>query len=139
MKIFSHKVAQRHWSNVDYRKNMSVIGLVQPGGHKEIMAIGSYAQAENHLAEVAFVVREDFQGMGVASYLLKVLEHIAAENDYTGFTATVLAENVAMMRVFKKRYPNAAVHRQDGGEFGLQMDFADAVDPPVDPSPCACE
>jgi len=139
MKIFSHEVAQRHWSNVDYRKNMSVIGLVQRGGHKEIMAIGSYAQAENRLAEVAFVVREDFQGMGVASYLLKVLEQIAAENDYTGFTAAVLAENVAMMRVFKRRYPNAAVHRQDGGEFGLQMDFADAVDPPVDPSPCACE
>jgi len=43
------------------------------------------------------------------------------------------------MRVFKKRYPNAAVRRQDGGEFGLQMNFADAVDPPADPSRCACQ
>jgi len=103
------------------------------------MAIGSYAQAENRLAEVAFVVREDFQGMGVGSYLLKVLEQIAAENDYAGFTATVLAENVAMMRVFKKRYPNAVVRWQEGAEISLQMDFTDAVDPPTDSNACACE
>ncbi len=40
---------------------MSIIGLVQRGGHKEIMAIGSYAMEEegNKRAEVAFVVRED--------------------------------------------------------------------------------
>ncbi len=129
MKVFSHEVAQRHWSHVDYRKNMSVIGLVQYGGHKEIMAIGSYAQANDTDAEVAFVVREDFQGMGVACYLLQVLEKIAAENDYTHFTATVLAENVAMMRVFRKRYPNAEIHRENGGEIAFRMDFKDAIGP----------
>ncbi len=139
MKVFSHEVAQRHWSSVDYRKNMSVIGLVQQGGHKEIMAIGSYAQAEAGLAEVAFVVREDFQGMGVASYLLKVLEQIAAENDYTGFTAAVLAENAAMLRVFKKRYPNAVLDREAAGEIGVRMDFSDAVEPTEDEGACVCE
>jgi acyl-CoA hydrolase/GNAT superfamily N-acetyltransferase len=139
MKVFSHEVAQRHWSNVDYRKNMSVIGLVQRGGHKEIMAIGSYAQAEGADAEVAFVVREDFQGMGVASYLLKILEKIATENDYTHFTATVLAENPAMMRVFKKRYPNAEIHRDSGGEITFRMDFKDAADPDRTDDACVCD
>jgi acyl-CoA hydrolase len=138
MKSFSHEVVQRHWASVDYRKNMSVIGLVQRGGHKEIMAIGSYAQAEAGRAEVAFVVREDFQGMGVASSLLKVLQQIAMENDYSGFSATVLSENTAMIHVFKKRYPNARIRRESGGEITVLMDFDDAVDPQEQEDACVC-
>jgi GNAT superfamily N-acetyltransferase len=37
-------------------------------------------------AEVAFIVREDQQGMGIASYLLGVLEKIARENQYKAFS-----------------------------------------------------
>jgi len=125
MKTFSHEFVQKQWANVDYQRNMSVIGLVERGGHKEIVAIGSYAQENEHMAEVAFVVREDFQGMGVASYLLDVLEGIARENNYTGFTATVLSDNHAMIRVFKKRYPNARLEMLSGSDIYITMDFDD--------------
>ncbi len=129
MKLFSHEVAQRQWASVDYRKNMSMIGLVRTGGHQEIMAIGSYADNGTDRAEVAFVVREDFQGMGVASHLLAQLERIAKENGYKGFTASVLRENTAMLRVFKKRYPNARIENTGGNDVVVIMDFADAVEP----------
>ena len=122
-RVFSHEVAQKHWSVVDYRKNMSLIGFVQMGGHKEIMAIGSYVMETDARAEVAFVVREDFQNMGVASYLLEKLEIIAKENSYSGFSATVLMENAAMLHVFKKRYPHAKTMIQNGGEMSIFMDF----------------
>jgi acyl-CoA hydrolase/ribosomal protein S18 acetylase RimI-like enzyme len=128
MKVFSHEVAQKHWSVVDYRKNMSLIGLVQMGGHKEIMAIGSYAMETDTRAEVAFVVREDFQNMGIASYLLEKLEIIATENGYGGFSATVLMENAAMRHVFKKRYPNAETITQNGGESTIIMHFDASID-----------
>ncbi len=128
MRTFSHEVVQKQWSSVDYHKNMSVIGRVRKGGHKEIMAIGSYASEDDTLAEVAFVVREDFQGMGIASFLLKMLEKIAKENQYKGFTATVLRENAAMVKVFKKRYPNAIVKVNSGSDLLIRMDFADAAD-----------
>jgi acyl-CoA hydrolase/ribosomal protein S18 acetylase RimI-like enzyme len=127
MRTFSHEVVQKQWSSVDYRKNMSIIGLVQKGGHKEIMAIGSYAEDDNERAEVAFVVREDFQGHGVASYLLEILEKIAKENSYSSFSASVLRENTAMIRVFKKRYPNAKISVQGGAELRIQMDFDKAA------------
>jgi RimJ/RimL family protein N-acetyltransferase len=127
MRTFSHEVVQKQWSSVDYRKNMSLIGLVQQGGHKEIVAIGSYAQEDDTRAEVAFVVREDFQGMGIASFLLELLEHIAKENHYDSFCATVLRENAAMIRVFKKRFPNAAVSVDSGSDLRIIMDF-DPVD-----------
>jgi len=122
MKLFSHEVVQKQWASVDYRKNMSLIGMVQKGGHKEIMAIGSYAD-DGDRAEVAFVVREDFQGMGVASHFLVKLEAIARENDYKGFTATVLKENAAMLRVFKRQYPDANVSMSGGSDISVVMDF----------------
>jgi RimJ/RimL family protein N-acetyltransferase len=128
MRTFSHEVVQKQWSSVDYRKNMSIIGRVQKGGHKEIMAIGSYAADNDNRAEVAFVVREDFQGMGIASYLIKILEKIAKENNYNSFSASVLRENAAMIRVFKKRYPNAKISVSGGSDLLIRMDFDDAVE-----------
>ncbi len=129
MRTFSHEVVQRQWSSVDYRKNMSIISLVQHGGHKEIVAIGSYAQESNDRAEVAFVVREDFQGMGIASYLLNVLAQIAKENQYNSFCATVLRENAAMIRVFKKNFPNADVSMNSGSDLLIVMDFNTPEEP----------
>ncbi|HAO23288.1 MAG: acetyl-CoA hydrolase [Desulfobacteraceae bacterium IS3] len=120
--IFSHEMAQKQWADIDYRKNMSLIGMVRNKGHKEIMAIASYMAAEDNYAEVAFVVREDFQGMSVASHLLEVLESIAKKNSYAGFTALVLPENRTMVHVFKKRYPQAKTQIDDGG-IQIRMTF----------------
>jgi len=128
MRVFPHELVQEQWASIDYRKNISIIGLVQKGGHKEIIAIGSYAMDEPHRAEVAFVVREDFQGMGIASYLLEALEKIARENGYTGFSASVLRENTAMLRVFKKRFPGAKTVGVGAAEVTLRMDFNDSAD-----------
>ena len=127
MKIFSHEVVQKQWASVDYRKNMSIIGLMQKGGYKEIIAIGSYAEADADCAEIAFVVREDFHNKGIGSYLLDALETIAKENGYKGFMATVLAENTAMIHVFRSRYPNAKTRTTGAGEVTFQMDFNDTL------------
>ncbi len=123
MKLFSHEIIQKQWSAVDYRKNMSMVGFVQRHGYREIVAIGTYAQESDTQAEVAFVVREDFQGKGVASYLLGNLENIAKENDYRGFVATVLHDNQAMLTIFRRRYPGATFVRADGNEVRVVMPF----------------
>ena len=126
VRLFPREMAQNHWVAMDYRRNMSLIGLVRVRGHKEIMAIGTYlGEADDEHAEVAFVVREDFQGMGIGSHFLEILEGIARENGYRGFTATVLLENRAMIRVFKKRYPDARITvREESCE--IVMDFKGA-------------
>mgnify|MGYP001156523365 CR=1 FL=1 len=132
MKLFSHEHAQQQWASVDYRKNMSIIGLIQRAGFQEIVAIGSYADEGTGRAEVAFVVREDFQGMGVSSHMLPLLERIARENGFHGFVATVLKENKSMMRVFKKRYPNAKVDMGGGIDNTIIMDFnLEQADPAI--------
>jgi GNAT superfamily N-acetyltransferase len=126
MRSFTHEVVQKQWASLDYRHNVSIIGLVQKRGHKEIIAIGSYAKEDDHRAEVAFVVREDFQGQGIGSYLLELLETIARQNGFKVFGATVLRENASMLKVFKKRYPNCKLTFNSGSEVLVQMDFADS-------------
>jgi GNAT superfamily N-acetyltransferase len=119
-------VVQKQWASLDYRQNISIIGLAQKGGHKEIIAIGSYAKEDDHQTEVAFVVREDYQGKGIGSFLLELLEGIAKQNGFSSFSATVLRENSSMLKVFKKRYPSAKITFRSGNEVQVHMDFADA-------------
>ena len=64
--------------------------------------------------------------MGIGSHLLEILERIAKENQYTSFSATVLKENSKMVRVFRKRYPNAKLSANCGYEVSIIMDFDDA-------------
>ncbi|HHP7236641.1 MAG TPA: GNAT family N-acetyltransferase [Desulfobacterales bacterium] len=122
IRVFSHQMAQKHWSYLDYRDNITLIGLVRQRGNKEIVAVGSYMKASENRAEVAFVTREDYQGMGIAGYLLEMLEKIAMENGFKGFVAYLLASNRSMLRVFRKRYPNAE-QRYENGDLLMIMEF----------------
>jgi len=122
-KVFSRKMLQQQWAEVDYRRNMTLIGLMQLGKRKQIVAIGSYAEIGNDSAEVAFLVKERLHGMGIASFLLESLETIAKENNYKEFVATVLAENRKMLKVFQKRYPDVKLIRSGSGEVEVEMVF----------------
>jgi acyl-CoA hydrolase/RimJ/RimL family protein N-acetyltransferase len=122
-KVFSREMLQKQWASVDYHQNMTIVGIVQLGKHKEIVAIGSYGAAEENIAEVAFVVKEEYQNMGLGTYLLTMLEKIARENKYNAFTAMVLNENNAMIRVFEKCYPHATFKRGQSGDVEITMPF----------------
>ena len=132
MELFTHEVAQSHWANLDYRRNMTLIALAQKGDQQEIVATGSYAKGLENSAEVAFVVREDYQGLGIASHLLAQLEKIAMENGYKSFGASVLKDNSAMIHVFRKRYPGAKVSLSAEDDYRIHMDFYDSVEDPTD-------
>ncbi|MBU0463358.1 MAG: GNAT family N-acetyltransferase [Proteobacteria bacterium] len=125
--FISHEMVNKQWASIDYHNNMAIIGLVQRGGHKEIMAIGSYAKMNENTVEVGFVVREDFQGLGICSYLLRVLEKIARENEFLKFSATMLRSNKNMQNVFLKRFPDARL-KYDDSEVYMTMNLAEAAD-----------
>ncbi len=66
-------------------------------------AIGRYyLDLNTNRAEVAFVVRDNWQNKGIGKYLLRYLGTIARRNGIAGFTAEVLRENKAMQAVFFK-------------------------------------
>ncbi len=128
--VFSREMLQKQWASVDYRKNMSIIGLVTKGRHKEIVAIGTYAMHEEKtdIAEVAFVVKESYQNLKVGSLLIDVLEKIAKDNGYKAFFAIVLLENSRMIHLFKKKYPQAQIRHVQGGEVEVYMEFSESAE-----------
>ncbi len=70
-----------------------------------IIAVGRYIEiqppVEPRRAEVAFLVRDDFQGRGVATQLLKHLIRIARDNGIIQFEAEMLPSNIKMIEVFE--------------------------------------
>ncbi len=68
----------------------------------DIVAVGRYERLDDGpSAEVAFVVDDAHQGRGLGSILLEHLAAAASESGLRRFVAEVLAENAAMVRVFR--------------------------------------
>jgi RimJ/RimL family protein N-acetyltransferase len=84
-------------------------------GAGRYVAIGS-EQGERS-AEVAFMVEEDYHGLGIAGRVLKHLAGIARSKGIASFEADVLSGNTSMLRVFersglpmRKRHEGGTVH-----------------------------
>ncbi len=89
--------------NVDWSQVMSLVGLVGKPGQGRIIAEARYLRESiRPFAEVAFIVDEEYQGLGISTYLYKRLIALAQERQLAGFTAEVLFSNIGMMKVFKK-------------------------------------
>ncbi|MGW7517068.1 GNAT family N-acetyltransferase [Streptomyces sp. NPDC054796] len=90
------------------------IGLVR---YDRIDGTGRPASAPADEAEVAFLVRDDHQGRGVASALLEHIGAVARERGIRRFSAEVLPANNKMIKVFtdagysqKRSFEDGSVH-----------------------------
>jgi acyl-CoA hydrolase len=89
--------------NVDCAQSISIVGLAGEPGQERIIAEARYIRdPTGPYANVAFVVDEKYQGLGVAAFLYQMLIRVAKKRGIQGFTAEVLASNKAMMKVFEK-------------------------------------
>jgi GNAT superfamily N-acetyltransferase len=109
--------------NVDYRDVLSVVGLTGPPGQGQIIAEARFARHKDKpYVDVAFVVDEDYQGLGIATYLYRMLARLARQRGARGMTADVLATNQAMIKVFEKGgYPVRS--RFEDGAYALTISF----------------
>ena len=88
---------------IDHRTELAIVCTVPEAHGEDVIAIGRYYLDEkSNMAEVAFVVRDDWQNRGIGTALLRYLAQIAVRNGIRGFTAEVLRANRAMQRVFHK-------------------------------------
>jgi acyl-CoA hydrolase len=102
IKIMPHSKMQEY-VNVDFSQVLSIVGLVGESGQGHIIAEARFIKDQHRpWADVAFVVDEKFQGLGIASYLYKMLIRYARDRGIQGFTADILVSNKAMMNVFEK-------------------------------------
>lgn len=89
---WAHKLA-----NVDYVTRSAIV-LEHNAAEHDLIGIARYEPTEQAgLAEVAFVVRDEFQGQGLGKRLLDALLAAAAANGIARYRAYVLADNRRML------------------------------------------
>ncbi len=89
-------------SNIDYIKDLTLIGVVGEEGFDEVIAVGEYLLiVQSNMAEVAFSVSKEYQGMGLGRTFLYKLSEAARSNGISGLMAYTVPGNKAMINLFK--------------------------------------
>lgn len=100
---------------VDYFTKMVLVAVREDRGKQLICGLGQYGMnSDTYTADVALVVRDDCQKMGVAWELLYYLTYLARRQGILGFTAEVLAGNEPVFRLFKKMGYQTSKRNEDG-------------------------
>jgi GNAT superfamily N-acetyltransferase len=116
--------------NVDYDTEMALVGITGPPGHEEVIGVGRYlTDAAKLSAEMAFVVRDDYQRKGLGTYLFRRLVEIAQSQGICRFHAEVLAENSGMLKIFHRSGIKVATTTEEG-VVGIDLEI-----PAPQPSP----
>jgi GNAT superfamily N-acetyltransferase len=92
-------------TEVDFENVVALVVTVALEGVETIIGGGRYLALDRsgvRSAELAFVVEEDYHGLGVAGRILKHLAAIGREKGVTQFEAEVLSQNRAMLAVFAR-------------------------------------
>lgn len=67
----------------------------------EVVALGNYKATHDEMAEVAFLVKDGFQGRGIGSLLLAHLAEAAWLSGFRNLEAHILQDNYRMLQVFR--------------------------------------
>jgi len=108
---------------IDYTREMVILAVTGEPGQETVIGVGQYGiDEQTHTAEVALVVRDDFQNKGVGTELLNYLTYLAKRQGLLGFTAEVLVGNQPMMHLFEKA-GFTIEKRREAGVYELRMLF----------------
>ena len=108
---------------IDYTREMVILAIVEKDNRESIVGMAQYfIDEKTHTAEVAFVVRDDHQSLGIGSELLGYITLLAKRNGLHGFTAAVLMDNRPMLQLFEKM-GFIVEQRAEAGVYELKMSF----------------
>lgn len=99
-------------TDVDFADVVALVAVMEQAGGDRIVGGGRYlrtgASGPGQRAEVAFLIDDDHQGLGIGSRLFRHLAAIAQSAGIAQFEAEVLPANQGMLRLFSRSgYPVA--------------------------------
>ena len=130
LKSMPHEKLQE-FLRIDYEADMAFVVLTSRVEEEaEMIGIAHYLRdPRTNFADSAFLVRDDWQGRGLGTLLMKELVEAARRHGIAGFTADVLARNEAMLQVFHRSGYEVASRLEDG-VYNLQIPFVQAEETP---------
>ncbi len=122
-------------TEVDFVNVVALVAVVEKEGNTQIAGGGRYIRSgpsgHGQRAEVAFLVGDAFQGLGIASLLFKHLLAIARDSGITQFEAEVLPSNEAMLKVFTRTgIPLTRTATRDSVHVLMELTHSAAGQPP---------
>ena len=88
---------------IDYINDLTIVATTGEVGFEKIIAVGEYFRNSIiNMAEVAYSVSKEYQGMGIAQILQHKLAEAARDNDIKGLVAYTSPENKGMKKLFRK-------------------------------------
>jgi acyl-CoA hydrolase/RimJ/RimL family protein N-acetyltransferase len=103
-----------NFCNVDYDTVMAFNAVT--GEREGERLVGSAMYVIDHatqMAEVAYMIRPEWQGTGLGGALQKCMVDHALTKDLKGFSADILPENIQMLSLIKKVSDNIEIHSAD--------------------------
>ncbi|HPA73760.1 MAG TPA: GNAT family N-acetyltransferase, partial [Spirochaetota bacterium] len=114
IRTMPHKNMQKY-VNIDYRNALALVAILQRGNAERIVAEARFAAYPgSNEFDMAFLVDEEFQGKGIASFMLEYIIRIAKERGVTLLTADVLPQNKKMLGVFERASLKPVLRPEDG-------------------------
>ena len=108
---------------IDYSSGMVILAIDGTDGIQTVAGVAQYGiEPDSHTAEVALVVRDDYQQQGIGTELLSYVTLLAKRKGLLGFRAEVLVENHTMMHLFE--VAGFSIEKKRGaGVYELRMLF----------------
>lgn len=94
----------RALSDLDPQCQVAIIAtVIEPDGEEHAVGVARFCRetVACREAEVAIVIRDDFQRRGLGKHLLLMLADKARELNITYFTAWVMSENIRLMKLIQ--------------------------------------
>src|SRR6266542_2513573 len=91
------------FANVDYRRRLALVAERDTPAGVELVGVGRYEPGEEpDAAEVAFVVEDGWQGLGLGAVLLTDVLRAGVARGIHRFRAFTLADNYRMLRLLSE-------------------------------------
>jgi RimJ/RimL family protein N-acetyltransferase len=91
----------RALADVDYQRSLAIVAEDEAGADG-VVALASYGSVEPGTAEVAVVVRDDWQERGVGTAIVDLLLAAAVRRGFARFAASMTAENVGIRKILDR-------------------------------------
>ncbi len=101
-KDMPHELLQKEFMAIDYTEEMQILAVIESKGKSEITGVGQYGIYPGTLsAEVAVVVKDEYQNKGLGEEILSYLVFLASKQGLLSLQAEILQDNVQVLHILE--------------------------------------